>query len=302
MNTSLINNNDVNKTAKYKFEQNLIILSNSTTFEEALQEWEQIDGIKVCLNPDDNVEHDKKYELCICQRRVGNIYFFRNKITLTTMCVGTGCVNKLKKYYEQNNIPQLNSKILRNIYTTHLKRGEYEIIDNIVHYSNNIRNLIIDYLNNKIKKYTKISDINELITLLDDLTNIKEYDLCDEIKIIEHKINDMQELIAAANNRQIKTYSENELSINLNKFKGVPDEQIDRLFINKLQNIINTNIRYIKQTHILYNCEIDPNTILCFRCNLHSINTPKIYNCIECETIYNYWVNILRQMLIINNI
>ena len=80
MNTSLINNNDVNKTAKYKFEQNLIILSNSTTFEEALQEWEQIDGIKVCLNPDDNVEHDKKYELCICQRRVGNIYFFRNKI------------------------------------------------------------------------------------------------------------------------------------------------------------------------------------------------------------------------------
>ncbi len=289
------NKDNITKSAKYKFEENILLLSNSTIFEEAVQEWEGIDDKKICLNPDKTIDV-KNYELCICQRRVGNIYFYRNKRTQHTICVGTGCIRQLKRYL-QKDCPTLSSKILRHVYTSQLEKGEYEIINSVVCYSNNIRNLIIEYLNNKIKNSTQVNDINELITLLDDLKNIKEYDLSNEIEIVQNKLNELEELNACKINEAPKLNIEinkpqdySVRCINFNMFSGIPLEQIDRLFINKLQNIM-----YINKSISSYECEINPNTILCFRCDSHLINTSKIYSCIKCESIYNYWVNVCKQ-------
>jgi hypothetical protein len=141
-------------TAKYKFNENLIKASHNKDLNNAKKEWHIIYQEK----------REKQDGLCICQHKVKNITYMYNPITKLTIIVGDICAKK----FELNNNSVIPNNILKELLKNSLEKGEYEVIDNIITYSNNIEEQLKKYFENRIETN---HNLNELIKIQ---TEIKE--------------------------------------------------------------------------------------------------------------------------------
>ena len=124
----------------YNFQENLFALSQEKFDKNsALDEW-----IEIC--------RERKTNICICGRKLtaNSIYMF-NIYNFKTICVGTTChknfefLNKTKK--------DIYIDLIENI----IIQGEYENINNLIEYSENIKLQVIKYFENKYKNRHNIS-------------------------------------------------------------------------------------------------------------------------------------------------
>ena len=114
---------------KFKFETNLLKVSESKDFETAKKEWQFI--FKETRN--------ERNGLCICQRcKLKHVNYMYNVKTQHTIIVGSTC----HKRFQLANIEA--NEILSDIMKKHLKNGDYEIIENVVIYSNSIEEELIN--------------------------------------------------------------------------------------------------------------------------------------------------------------
>ena len=123
--------------AKYNFDENILKLSKSNNLNEAKREW------YVILK--ETRAYNETSLVCICQHKIRNIIYMYNKNTQKIIIVGTKCCKKFNLYQNKLNNDILE-KILINIFT----KGDYEKINNIIEYSDEIKNELIKYLRNKL--------------------------------------------------------------------------------------------------------------------------------------------------------
>ena len=176
-------------TTKYNFDNNLIKASYNKNISEAKNEW-------VVISKDIK---DDKSGLCICQRHVKHIIYMYNLKTKLTIMVGSKCA---KKFEMQRQILPCN--IIRKILSNNLIKGSYEIIDNIIIYSNNIEKQFQKYYNDLIENNCKNKDKliiikNEIKELIDkyelNYLNLIYINLINKIATIEQQLLKEQQLI-----------------------------------------------------------------------------------------------------------
>jgi len=158
--------------AKYNFDNNLIKASYNKNINDAKREWYIITN--------KNIEHPC---LCICQHKVKNITYMYNPVTKLSIIVGNKCI---KKFEMNNNLLSNNS--LKQILSVNLIKGKYEIINNIVKYSNNIEEQLIQYFKSEINKYT--DNINKLKNINNEIKEL----------INNYKLNYLEKIYEILNN------------------------------------------------------------------------------------------------------
>jgi hypothetical protein len=145
--------------AEYNFNQNLLKASLSNSLQEAKKEWVKIFE-ETRMNKDG---------LCICQRKnIKYLKYFYNVKTKLTVIVGSSCCTKFNF-----DVDKIKNKILENILKNNILKREYQVIDNIIEYTNSVEKQLIEYF----EKYTLSKNIStlkeateEIKTLIDDYT------------------------------------------------------------------------------------------------------------------------------------
>jgi len=206
--------------AKYNFDMNLIKASYDKDLEDAKKEW-------VSIGKDTRQSQDG---LCICQHKVKHIIYMFNMKTKLTIIVGSKCAKK----FELDKVISLPNKILREILNSNLLKGDYEIIDNIIIYSNNIEEQFIKYFENKIDdndNQNKLLEIQNEIKELIDIYSLKY--LNNIYETINNKLIEIQKKIKEKENIKNEIY-ENKI----NEIEG--NEYNDKL--NCICGIIKNNI------------------------------------------------------------
>ena len=212
--------------ARHKFKTNLLKASYSPDFEIAKTEWAKIDEER------DLDECDS--QLCICQRKVRNIIYMYNKTTNKSIFVGTKCYNKFELQSKT-----IKDEVYRNILLDAIRKGEYEVIDDIVIYSEYVMNRHIEY-------YINIIDINknklsELISIRKQLINAVE------VPYLQQELTHVENFIKSLYTNEIK----NEKSIKRLRFLRVvlkEDNYLDdvvQFYLNVLMILRNG---YLKRT------------------------------------------------------
>jgi hypothetical protein len=161
-------------TKTYKFNDNLLKLSKSTLLEDAKKEWYLIETCKT-----------ESYEnICICQHKVKHLNYMYNIITKHTIICGYVCSKK----FNLDKI-KIKNKILLNILKIQIY-GEYAIIDNILIYSDTVKNKLILYFTEEINKNNDILKLKQHLDDIDDLINNYNIEYLEDIKqtIIEKQI------------------------------------------------------------------------------------------------------------------
>jgi len=172
---------------KYNFDRNLIKASYKKDLYGAKREWQILT----------KETREREDGLCICQRKVKHIIYMYNPKTKLTIIIGSKCAKK----FELNDAKPLPNNILKEILSKSLEKGEYEIIDNIIRYSNNIEEQIIKYFQNKI------DSINNQNKLLDIQNEIKEL-------IDVYSLKYLNNIYETLNNKIIKMNIHKELTTN----------------------------------------------------------------------------------------
>lgn len=190
--------------AKYNFDENILKLSKSNNLNEAKREWyvilketrtynERVEIKKILILPPTLSKNQRFFDnepslVCICQHKIRNIIYMYNKNTQKIIIVGTKCCKKFNLYQNKLNNDILE-KILINIFT----KGDYEKINNIIEYSDEIKNELIKYLRNKLNNNLNYYDLlfklkKETEELIEEygLIYLKEilYEILDKIKKI----------------------------------------------------------------------------------------------------------------------
>jgi len=129
------------KTASYKFNKNLLGLSNCKVLDDAKKEWDLLDCSKY--------EESKK---CICQHKIKHCNFYLNNINGNMIIVGSACSKKFGLIQKETSKKSFPKPIIEII-----KKGEYENIEDLFKYSAEVREIYIQYFKNKI-----ISDVQTL--------------------------------------------------------------------------------------------------------------------------------------------
>ena len=126
-------------TSSYKFTANLLKASCSTEIEAAKLEWCKID--------EEHVSDDSKILTCICQHRIKHVVYMYNKTTAKSIMVGSTCFNKFK-------LVSCNVRdcVYRQILFEALQKGESHIINNIIEYTDYVKNRHIEYYDTYISK------------------------------------------------------------------------------------------------------------------------------------------------------
>ena len=221
-----------------------------------------------------------------------------NPKTKLTIIIGTKCTKK----FELNDTKPLPNNILKDILSKNLIKGEYEIIDNIIKYSNDIKQQIIKYYENKITYNISIEIINELIKEIKDLidTFLLNFlnDLYDSLNTRINKNNMHKELINKSLVYSVKTikiynYEKNKIYSYEKKeyvhfFKNIDDcnEYILSLKTFNEHTIIN-------KIDILYN----NNIIQTYHFN-NEKNTNKIIKYYENKIRYNISIRFIQSLII----
>lgn len=142
--------------AEYNFNQNILKASSVSckSIQEAILEWEYF--------------HEAKSSdgLCICQRKIKNVKYFINRKTKRKIMVGSTCC----KHFVVNTI-KIKNKILESYLKDTILKGEYQIIDNMIEYSNSIEQQLIEHFErySSSKNMFQIkSAIREIQVLMDD--------------------------------------------------------------------------------------------------------------------------------------
>ena len=130
------------KTASYKFNNNLLGLSNcKESIDQAKKEWDLLDCSKY--------EESKK---CICQHKIKHCNFYLNNINGNMIIVGSACSKKFGLIQKETSRKSFPKSLIEII-----KKGEYENIEDLFKYSAEVREIYIQYFKNKI-----ISDVQTL--------------------------------------------------------------------------------------------------------------------------------------------
>jgi len=249
----------------YQFEKNLLKLSNSTTFNEAKNEWYFIDKDK----------SDICNKLCICNHKVKNINYFYNIITLHTIICGVICC---KKFNFQGK--KINNKILLDILKNNLKVFEadnYYEINDLFEYSKTIKNYLIEYFTEKINK-DDIKLLNEQLENINDLIDNYNIVYLEEIKnkILlyineikekniqkDQQMSELSSLMAQINDlkKQAEKILENK---KLSKLKIYYKQVLAQYFYykndddkKKIQELYRKTLDY-RQKYVMVTCTFDP--------------------------------------------
>jgi hypothetical protein len=159
--------------SKYQFERNLLYASESEDIEIAKTEWHII--VKETRKKQDG--H------CICQRNIKHVTYMYNIKTNHTISVGTKCVKKFGL-----NSDKYVPLGLRTVLSDFISNASYEIIDDIVEYSDNVEDKVIEFYANKI------SNTSVLIILVNLQIEI-------EYLIAEYHIQYLDNVLIAINNK-----------------------------------------------------------------------------------------------------
>ena len=137
--------------AEYNFNQNLLKASSSNSLQEAKKEWVEVF----------NETRMDKDGLCICQqKKIKFLKYFYNVKTKHTIIVGSRCCKNF-----DFGVYKIKNKILENILKNNILKGEYQVIDNIVEYTNCVKEQLIEYF----EKYTLSNDIPTLKKVTEDI-------------------------------------------------------------------------------------------------------------------------------------
>lgn len=123
------------KTASYKFNKNLLGLSNCKVLDDAKKEWDLLDCSKY--------EESKK---CICQHKIKHCNFYLNNINGNMIIVGSACSKKFGLIQKETSKKSFPKPIIEII-----KKGEYENIEDLFKYSAEVREIYIQYFKCKMK-------------------------------------------------------------------------------------------------------------------------------------------------------
>ena len=155
--------------SEYNFNKNLLKASSSNSLQEAKTEWVEVYE-EVRLNKDG---------LCICQRnRLKFVKYFYNVKTKLTINVGSRCCKKFNF-----SVDKIKNKILEKIFKTNIVKGEYQVIDNIIAYTNSIENQLICHF----EEYTNSKNIYQLKMITENikyLIDIYKLDYLNDVYII----------------------------------------------------------------------------------------------------------------------
>ena len=107
---------------------------------------------------------------CICQQKnIKFIKYFYNVKTKLTIIIGSECCKKF-----DSGVDKIKNKILENILKNNILKGEYQVIDNIIEYTNSVEKQLIEYF----EKYTLSKNISVLKKNTEDIkTLIDDYKL-----------------------------------------------------------------------------------------------------------------------------
>lgn len=138
----------------YKF-SNILELSVTNDMGSLHEEWECVDY------------RSESSTQCICSRWIKHAYYYLNRINGNTIRVGSGCVKKLE-LPKKGEGRQSNQFILRFIQQW---RGEYTNINDLLKYSEQSRNDILDIIEETIK-YVPISKMEEFLDQVHEMRDI----------------------------------------------------------------------------------------------------------------------------------
>lgn len=240
--------------AKYNFNQNLLKASLCNSLQEAKTEWVEVYE-EVRINKDG---------LCICQRnKLKFVKYFYNVKTKNTIIVGSKCCKTF-----DFNANKIKNKILKEIIKNNILKGEYQVIDNIIEYTNSVEKQLIEYF----EKYTLSKNISELKKVTEDI----------KILIDEYKLNYLSTiyniLTDLINLREKEKEEEEKLKvycIEIRRINYIPGAGTDEFvnnykfssmeecedYISKLQIGVTTTTKYreentIENVYILLNNKI----------------------------------------------
>jgi hypothetical protein len=198
------------------FQENLFALSQEKFDKNsALDEW-----IEIC--------RERKTNICICGRKLTNSIYMFNIYNLKTICVGTGCHRKF----------EFLNKTKKDIYIDFIEniiiQGEYENINNLIEYSENIKLQVIKYFENKYKNrdYISITVLEKIKEEIIYLINTYNVDYLNEIsnevdKLLEHKLEEEKEKIRRKQEEQEKIRRKQEEQ---EKIRRKQEEQEKKLY------------------------------------------------------------------------
>jgi len=226
--------------AEYNFNENLKKASSSASLQEAKKEWVEVF----------NETRMNKDGLCICQQKnIKFLKYFYNIKTKLTIIVGSSCCKKF-----DFGVDKIKNKILENILKNIILKGEYQVIDNIVEYTNSIEEQLIEYF----EKYTLSKNISTLkkVTedikiLIDDYTLYYLNDIYNTlnnlIKLIEKEEENLKVYSIEIHRRNYIPGAGRDIFVDKYKFSSI--EKCED-FISKLQIGITNVTRYREENTI----------------------------------------------------
>jgi len=119
--------------SKCRFKDNLVEASYSKVYEEAIQEWRLI-------MEETREEQDGH---CICNHKIKIMSYMYNLRSKNTIQVGTVC----RKKFKMPDKPV--SEALRDILSRNLSSGQYEVINDIIQYSDSVEEQLIGYFQDR---------------------------------------------------------------------------------------------------------------------------------------------------------
>jgi hypothetical protein len=152
---------------KFKFDQHLLELSESTEIEPAKQEW-----VKIC-----NHTREDNDQLCICQHYIKHVTYLYNEKTHHVITVGTGCATKFKMREDK-----MKEDIFQQILKEVLSKGDYGSIDNLVEYSQVVYQQLVDHFEKEMETGT-LDQLEKLSVELEEV-------------ITRHKLVHLQEILS----------------------------------------------------------------------------------------------------------
>ena len=152
-----------NSKAEYNFNENLLKASSkpSNSLQEAKTEWVEVY----------TEVREKKDGQCICHRNgIKHVKYCYNIKTELTIMVGSACFKKFNF-----GVGKIKNKTLEDTLKINIIKGDYQVINNIIEYTNCVEKQLIEYF----EKYTLSKNISELKKITEDI----------KILIDEYKLN-----------------------------------------------------------------------------------------------------------------
>lgn len=145
---------------RFKFYDHLFALSSKKTEDEALSEWVRV------------FEKEQKVTngVCICQKSgIKKVVFMYNVFTQHTIMVGKSCYKKFC-----NEQVEMRKGVVEETFKRLLTSGSYTIIDDIVKYSTDVKEGILQTIFGRISGFISNHKLDALQDLWDEIRDLKE--------------------------------------------------------------------------------------------------------------------------------